>query len=176
MILVISTCLDKLSENEFVKPILKSVGQDTKFKHYSDIKISDLKDANKVIICGTALKDNDYLNNLDKFNWVKSFKKPILGICSGMQIIGLIFGAKLTKDSQIGMSHINITQKNKLLDNGFEAYELHNNSLNNLYNFEVLAEANGKVSVIKKINKEIYGIIFHPEVRNSSIIKKFINS
>ena len=38
MILIISTCKDKLSEEEFVRPIANIVG-DCEVKHYNDVEI-----------------------------------------------------------------------------------------------------------------------------------------
>ena len=63
MILIISTCNNKLSEEEFVKPIATIVG-DCKIKHYNDVGYVD--NYEKIIICGTALEDNEFLKNLNK--------------------------------------------------------------------------------------------------------------
>lgn len=173
MILIISTCSERLNEAEFVQPIVKIVGKDCKTIHYSRLKKKDLADAKKVIICGTALKDNGYLENLNKFEWLKNFEKPLLGICSGMQIIGLNFGAKLISKKEIGMINVWVEKKNKLFSKEFEAYALHENSLSKLKEFEVLAKSKNSIQVIKRNN--IYGIMFHPEVRNENIVRRFIS-
>lgn len=173
MILIISTCKEKLSENEFVKPIANIVGKDYLIKHYLELNKEDIDEADKIIICGTALKDNYYLDNLDKFSWIKNCSKSILGICSGMQIIGLVFGSELIKGKEIGIKNIEV-EKNKLFSEDFEVYELHSSSLKNLNNFEILAKSDSTIQAIKHKNKEIYGIIFHPEVRNCKIIGNFL--
>jgi len=87
MILIISVCNNNLSESEFVKPIAKIAEKNYEIKHYTET--IDFKKYRKIIISGTALKDNYFLNNLDKFNWIKKTNLPLLGICSGMQIIAL---------------------------------------------------------------------------------------
>ena len=57
----------------------------------------------------------------------------------------------------------------------FEAYNLHQNSLTNINKFDILAiSENDSIQAIKHKHKPFYGIIFHPEVRNESIIKNFI--
>lgn len=174
MILVISTCKEKLNENEFVGPISNIVKGSHLIKHYLELDEKDIEKVSKIIICGTALKDNEYLNNFDKFNWIKNCNKPILGICSGMQILGLSFGAKIIKEKEIGMKKINIEKENKLFSENFEAYELHSNSLKDLENFEIIGRSDKSIQAIKHKNKEFYGIIFHPEVRNHKIIKNFL--
>ena len=72
MILLINICNEKLHELEFVKPIediLNKNNIEFKTKHYSKIIKNDLK-SDKIIICGTSLKDNDFLKNLKYFEWL----------------------------------------------------------------------------------------------------------
>ncbi|MBC8444348.1 gamma-glutamyl-gamma-aminobutyrate hydrolase family protein [Candidatus Woesearchaeota archaeon] len=176
MILIISTCQDKLSEEEFVKPItniVKNSKKDYKIKHFMDVGYVD--DYEKIIICGTALKDNEYLNHLNKFSWLKNTNKEVLGICSGMQIIALTFNAKLIQQKEIGMTQITTKSRNKLFSKEFEVYNLHQNSLTDLDEFDILATTeNDSVQAIKHKHKQFYGIIFHPEVRNETIVENFI--
>ena len=159
MILIVNICSEKLHYYEFVKPIediLKN--KDIKFftRHYKKIMEKNLKKADKIIICGTTLKDNKFLKNVKKFNWIKSSKKPILGICGGAHIIGLVSGYELKEKKEIGFKKIQI--KNFLgINDEREVYHLHQ--------FYVLPE-------IYK-NKKIYATLFHPEVRNKEIIANF---
>jgi len=101
MILVIKVNEFELHDEEFVRPVT-DILENYKVVHYEELKKEDL-DVDKIIICGTALKDNKYLNNLDKFSWLKDFKGEVLGICAGMQIIGKIFGRELIKEKKIGV-------------------------------------------------------------------------
>jgi GMP synthase-like glutamine amidotransferase len=174
MILLISTCSEKLNEEEFVKPIAGIVEKNYEIRHYTEK--TDLKKYEKLIICGTALKDNDFLKNLTHFNWIKESNIPLLGICSGMQVIALQFGAKPVKKKEIGMTKIKSIKKNILFTGDFEAYELHGNGLSNLNQFEILAKSENTPQAIKHKTKNIYGIMFHPEVRNSNIILNFIKA
>ena len=77
MILIINLCKEKLHYYEFVKPIEdilknKKIGFFT--KNYKKISADDLKEAEKIIICGTSLKDNEFLEDINKFEWLKNFK------------------------------------------------------------------------------------------------------
>ena len=179
MILIVDLCYKKnsLSHNEFVLPIasiVKEIGEDFEIRYYREIGEKDLEKCEKVILCGTALKDNGYLKNLKKFEWMKNFEKPVLGICAGMQVVGLVFGAELEKKKEIGMTEIKIKKKNKLFSSDLNVYELHGFSLKNLENFEVLAESEKCIQTIKHKQKEIYGIMFHPEVRQRQVVENFI--
>jgi GMP synthase-like glutamine amidotransferase len=178
MILIISTCKHKLHENEFVIPIQNILSnQNIKFEtiHYNSLENLNFDPYKKIIICGTALKDNKYLEHLDKFEFLKNLGIPVLGICSGMQILGLINDAKLEKIKEIGMTKISILHENKLFKTDLNAYTLHGNSLINLDEFEIIAKSDSCTQAIKLKNKEQYGILFHPEVRNEQIIIKFIS-
>ena len=175
MILLISTCSEKLNEEEFVRSISKIIEKDVSINHYSSINKADLDKASKVIICGTSLKDNEYLKHLKEFDWLKSIEKPVLGICSGMQVIALQFGAKLIKNKEIGMTSIRVIKPNPLFSHDFKAYELHGKGLADLDNFEILATSTYSVQAIKHNSREIYGIMFHPEVRNEQIVKNFLS-
>lgn len=160
MILIINICKEKLHELEFVKPIEDILrNQNIKFftKHILELKNSDIEKADKIIICGTSLKDNDFLMHLDKFSWIKSTNKKILGICGGAHIIGLALGQSLRKKKEIGLKDF-VLRKEFLGSIGkLQVYHLHQ--------FYVLPE------VFHKDN--IYATLFHPEIRNKNLIVNF---
>jgi GMP synthase (glutamine-hydrolysing) len=161
-----STCQEKLSEREFVEPIKDIVGK-CYVKHYSEVE--SVEEYDKVIICGTALKDNQYLNG--DFSWLKETNKPVLGICSGMQIIALTFGGELINVNEVGMINVKVEKENNLVKD-LNAYALHNKAVTDLDDFEILARSEQAPQIIKY--KNIYGVLFHPEVRNKELIKRFL--
>lgn len=176
MILIIDLCYEKdsLSQYEFVLPIkriVESLKQKTEIVHMTELTDEHIEKANKIIICGTALKDNVFLDHYAKFEWLKTTKKPVLGICAGMQIIGLAFGANVIQQKEIGMTQI-ITKDEIFGDTMISAYELHGNSTTLPEGFAAIAENVKGVQAIKKNN--IYGIVFHPEVRNKKLIENFL--
>ena len=176
MILIINTCYENLSEYEFVKPIVSIVSKlsmEYEIKHYSKLP-NDLLKYDKIIICGTAFKDNYYINDIDKFSWLKKITIPVLGICSGMQVLCLAYGAEIEKKKEIGMIKVKTLKENLLFENQFEVYALHENSLVNLNSFEILAKSKTCVQAVKHNDKHLYGILFHPEVRNESIVINFL--
>ena len=177
MILIIKTPNHKLHDFEFVKPIedvLKRNNFEYKSVHYSRLKGELLKKSEKIIISGTSLKDNTYLDSINEFNWINQFYKPILGICGGMHILGLLYNGEIKKRQEIGLTKVIF--KNDFL--GFRGehlvYELHNlNIKSNEFNIAALSE-NG-IQAIKHKKKPFYGVQFHPEVRNKNLIINFAN-
>ncbi len=181
MILIIDMSYkkDSLSLYEFVKPIANIVRatDDFAIKHFSEINENDIGSSEKVILCGTALKDNNFLCALEKFEWIRQFENPVLGICAGMEVIAKVLGCDIVRRSEIGMTKIRIVKQDVLLSGRkeFDAYELHNLSVVPTKDFEILAESNICIQTIKHKRKPIYGIMFHPEVRNEWVVKNFIN-
>jgi GMP synthase (glutamine-hydrolysing) len=173
MILLIKTNKESLHDNEFVNPIKNILGKDSKVINYKKLKKSDLEKANKVIISGTSLKDNEFLKDLKKFSWIKNYNKPILGICAGAQIIGITLGGKLKKKTEIGMTKINFKKSFLGTSGEKEVYELHNNYVTFVKDFEIFAE-NKIPQAAKHKDREIYCVLFHPEVGNKDTIKNFI--
>jgi GMP synthase (glutamine-hydrolysing) len=169
---------DSLGYYEFVLPILYAIGNlgPVAVKHYLDVSPEDVNGADCIIMSGTPLKDNVALNQPERFSWLKECPKPVLGICAGMQTIALVFDAKLEKCLSVGLSRIETAKSNPLFSSTFNAYALHNYSLATLGHFEVLAKSEKCVEAIKLAGRDIFGVLFHPEVRNGEIIQRFVRA
>ncbi len=176
MILIIDMCYEKdsLSNLEFVQPIrriVEAANKKTKVVHFSELNDRWIGSSEKVIMCGTALKDNEFVYHVDKFQWLKHCQKSVLGICAGMQMITLVFGGKIIKQKEIGMTQI-IAKDDIFGDTMVSAYEMHGNGVTLPKGFTLIAENLTGIQAIKKEN--IYGIIFHPEVRNKQLVLNFL--
>jgi len=174
MILIINICKDRLHELEFVKPIediLKKNNIPSITKHYKEIKEYDSISAKKIIICGTSLKDTKYLENAEDFGWLKNFNKPILGICGGMQLLALIHNGKLHKNCKIGSNKIEFNKPFLNIKEERNVYSLHN--LTAISDEFITFDNSTTPQAIKHKHKEIYGTLFHPEVRNKDLILNF---
>lgn len=180
MILVVNVCKEGLHYYEFVRPIediIRRCEIDFFTKHYSEIDDEDLRLADKIIICGTSLGDNQFAEDYLKFKWLAKIDKPVLGICAGMQLIGFAFGGKMKKQTEVGFLHEFFEKKFLGLEGEVEVYHLHNNYIDfyKLKDFEVFA-GNKIAQAVKHKNKEIYGVLFHPEVRQKDMVAEFVNS
>ena len=175
-VLIISTCAEKLSEREFVSPIANIVNTDNcQILHYKQCTKDITSEFDKIVICGTSLQDNNYQEDLKIFkDFLLGYEKPILGICSGMQIIAMVFGEQIVENIEIGMIEVQVLEPNDLCSGEFQAYDLHNYSVDNLESFNVLARSENSIQVFKHISNQIFGVSFHPEVRNHGIIENFL--
>lgn len=143
---------------------------------YFDITESDINRSDKIIISGTSLKDNKFLKkeNIKKFNWIKSYNKPVFGICAGAHIIGLAFGGKLKKKKQIGMVRVRFRKEFLGIKDIQEAYNLHGLYVDfkRLEDFKIYAQ-NQCPQAVKHKKLPIYCALFHPEVRQKETIVNF---
>ena len=167
-VLIISTCGHRLSEEEFVRPlkeIAESLGYSTEVRNYKQ-KIHPK--SGKIIISGTALKDSDYLNYLENFRWLMEFGGKVLGICAGAQIISLIFGCKLKDRKLIGVYDVEILGRRE------RAYFLVSKVPKLNEEFEILGRVDDIPAYFRKRDREIYGVLFHPEVLNRDLLTMFL--
>ena len=179
MILVVDMNCKKnsLSYSEFVLPIVSIVQEiDECFvKHHSELTLAEVENCNRIILSGTPLKDNANLDQRETFSWLRTNRKPDFGICAGMQTIGAVFGLVLIRSLEIGMTPIVTMASNPLFSGSFRAYSLHNYCVESSDEFEVLAESEKCVQAIKHKEKPLYGVLFHPEVRNAEILRRFVS-
>lgn len=176
MMLLVSLCHDSLSELEFVKPvarILSKRGINTSIKHYMEIVQEDISLVEKIIICGSALKDEEFLRS-DRFKWLEKCDKPVLGVGLGFQAVAKAFGCNLFNRTRIGVFNVKLVRDNALIDEKrFHAFFLTRRAANISKPLETLAKTGTLDCMIKHNSKDIYGCLFHPEVTRPEIILNF---
>jgi GMP synthase-like glutamine amidotransferase len=181
MILVVDLAYrpQSLSADEFVAPVERIVqgeGFSAAVLHYTDVSRKDLASARGVILCGTALRDCGYLERTELFAWLPSYPRPVLGICAGMQVIAKVFGGGISPGIGIGMAAQVVVAPDPLLTgrDRFDAYELHSMAVAPPPSFRVLCSSPSGVQVIRHPERPVYGVMFHPEVRNEWLIRRFL--
>ncbi len=181
--LLISVCRYRLHEEEFVRPVKELV------ERFDDVEVVRIREStesevsgseslkgnskDKAVICGTALKDFDYLNF--DFSPLLNFR-CLLGICAGYQILAKLFSAELSALKKIGVYGVKAVKQNPLFKSDFRAYFLHRLALKAdsvPQEFEVLATQDEEVAAFRVADREFYGVSFHPEVLNPEIIENF---
>jgi len=180
MILLVDLCYQEasLSAYEFVLPIadaLSRAGARLEIKHYTRTSRTLADGFEKVILCGTALKDNDYTEHLELLSWVRHLKVPSLGICAGMQVMASLFGGRIVPRPAIGLEDVQILEDSPLLGQPrqIQGYHLHNYGVTMPPGFRLLAGTQREVEAFRHPDRPLYGILFHPEVRNRWILDRF---
>ncbi len=177
-ILIVDMCYkeNSLHHNEFVIPIeniLKNENKQYDIIHFKQLNPNLVNSYSKIILCGVALKDFEYLNHIDKFNWIKTYQGYLLGICAGAQIIGKIFNSQIKDGCEIGLIDVKKVEEDTILKNVSlnEIYALHNCYVHVPDSFKLLLETTYPQLFT---NGKIYASLFHPEIRNKNLIKNFI--
>jgi GMP synthase-like glutamine amidotransferase len=169
-----------LSRDEFVGPVARIVGRagwEWREAHYSDIMSDDLKGTDGIILCGTALQDNLFATRVQEFSWLKTISVPVLGICAGMQILSLAFGGTISPGCEIGMTQVRAGSADPFLcgNTEFEAYELHSFTCDPPPGWVVMAVSDSCIQAIRHPDRPLYGVMFHPEVRNDGVVERFLS-
>ena len=150
-----------------------------------DFSTNDLNDVQGVVISGAPLliTEIDMQPYLDKMGWIKETTLPILGICFGHQLMGLLFGAfgsKMREDRswQIVEAFVPCPLFNRLPDE-IEMMEDHCETISIPAEFELVASSDTCVNeVMQHLIKPLYGVQFHPEVSGNHgriILENFVN-
>ncbi len=167
-----------LSRDEFVGPVARIVsraGQEWHEAHFSVISEDDIRGYGGIILCGTALQDNLFAGKVQEFSWLKDVRVPVLGICAGMQALCLVYGGTIRPASEIGMTTVRVTGADPILPDGpaFEVYELHSFACDPPPGWEVMAVSDRCVQAVRDPGRPLYGVMFHPEVRNDLVVERF---
>ena len=154
------------------------------FEHDVDPKTLRENNVEGIILSGgpaTVFEKDAPILNKD----ILKMGKPILGICYGHQLLAHLFGGevKSSKSREYGEEIIEIRKNGILLNNLTKKEQVwfsHGDTVNKLpKGFEVLATTkSAPVAAYCNLNKNIFGVQFHPEVAHTingtQIIKNFI--
>ncbi len=168
-----------LSCDEFVDPvarIVKRCGRSWRYWHYAGMPDWEWEEIEGIILCGTALKDNGFMDHLDRFSWIRESTVPVMGICAGMQILCLACGGSVCEGCEIGMTDIHVSVPHPFLPPppSFQAYELHSFSCEPPPGWKTLAVSGRSIQAVRDPYRPLFGVMFHPEVRNERVLEVFL--
>ena len=181
MILIIDCGTNSLKE---IEDNLTELGHSKKVYKLNEIKDCKFKSFSGIVISGasTLLTEINLEEYLRLFRFVKIVQIPILGICLGHQIIGLLYGSEIHKGEMIDKKeHIEIVNNDTLfanIKNNSLFREEHSEYITLPKGFYLLAKSKScDNEVMKHKSKRIYGVQFHPEVSKDNgkqIFKNFL--
>ncbi len=166
--------IQRLHLEEFVRPlveIVEGMGAAPRVVHYLD----GLRDVEPpVIVSGTGVMDYAYLERLHAFEPLAGLE-PVLGICAGAQVLALLNGGSLTDGELIGTFDVEVERDSPLLPTGrLRAYFLATKLVVPRGHVEPLANVGGNVAAFRARGREVYGVMFHPEVYNVDVFARFL--
>ena len=180
MILLVDLCHrpGSLSRDEFVGPVARIVeraGEAWREVHFSGAGRADFTGIRGIILCGTALQDNVFSEQVALFAPLFETGLPVLGICAGMQALCLAFGGSLRPAGEIGMIKVRAELQEPLLGSPgeFEAFGLHSFACEPPREWIVTAVSDVCVQAVRYPDRPIFGVMFHPEVRNDQVVERF---
>lgn len=180
MILIVDLCSrpGSLSRDEFVGPVARIVeraGEEWREVHFSGAGSADLSGLSGIILCGTALQDNLFAGQVAAFASLFGAGLPVLGICAGMQALCLAHGGSIRPACEIGMTKVRADVQDPLLGSPgeFEAFELHSFAGEPPPGWIVTAVSETCVQAVRHPDQPVFGVMFHPEVRNDHVVERF---
>ena len=138
-----------------------------------------------VIISGgpTLLTQVDSQKYIAPFKFVRSGRTPVLGVCLGHQIMGLLHGAEIRTGELISkQEQVEIVKQDDLfsgVENNSLFKEGHSESITLPNEFDLLAKSETCANeAMKHRSKKLYGTQFHPEVSGDNgrqLLKNFLD-
>lgn len=169
--------------NEFTNP-LKQIVSDACAEFicidYKQCDTFNFDEIDGIILSGSPRGNDIVEHHSNFFRWIKTSKKPILGICAGHHITGFLFGAEILRsiEPESGDFEVEIVKQDPIfegLPSNFRVKQMHNDSITLPENFELLATSKTcKVQLMKHKQLPLYTSQFHPEFYNTKLIRNFL--
>lgn len=168
---------------EFTGPLEKIVsdaGFTSETIDYRDCLHFDFEKTEGILISGSPQGDDIVEHHLPYFQWLKTYKKPVFGICAGHHIAGYLYGSELLRgeEPESGDFFVEILEDDPLfsgLPQKITVKQMHNDSISLPPGFELLATSKTcHNQIMKHWNKPLYTCQFHPEFYNKKLIQNFL--
>lgn len=162
--------------------IVSELGYACKIINWKEAEATSVENATYVILSGAPilLTSIDYNGYLHQFQFLNNLTIPVLGICFGHQLLGLLNGATVYKGEEVRTPiPIKMLQQHFLFQN-IANHSLfaqdHTEGISLPNHFTLLANStNYAVEVMHHQTKKIMGVQFHPETSGEVGKKLLLN-
>jgi len=167
----------------FTRPLEKIVsaaGFTSETIEYGDCPEFEFEKEDGILLSGSPQGDDIVKHHFPYFQWLKSYKKPVLGICAGHHIAGYLFGSELLRgeEPESGDFTVEILEDDPLfsgLPQKITVKQMHNDSISLPPGFGLLATSKTcRNQIMKHHSNLLYTCQFHPEYYNQKLIRNFL--
>jgi GMP synthase (glutamine-hydrolysing) len=143
--------------------------------------IEDLDGVEAVIISGSPslLTEQDQSNCIKRFEWIATLPVPILGICFGHQVVGLVYGAECSRIEEVRYPILIRKLKDDAIFDGITNWEFnedHTEDISIPEHFVKLADSTTCTNeAMRHESKPIFGVQFHPETSGEQGVRLIEN-
>ncbi len=173
------------TKTPFFSEIISQFNLASKTIKLADITPFQTTEHDKIIISGAPilLTQVDQAPYLEKFQFLKALKQPVLGVCFGHQILGLLHGARAFKcDEDRDWQNIQVHDHKELFKDFEPQVQMkqdHTECIDLPNDFICTASSVVcSVEAMRHAFKPFYGVQFHPEISEywgAALIKNFVN-
>jgi GMP synthase (glutamine-hydrolysing) len=173
------------SKTPLIAEMVSACGADNKIVKWNECNSNDFQNSSGIIFSGspTMFTEADHKPYIENFSFIKEGKIPVLGICFGHQLIGILHGAKIFRGVAVRTRIKIAVLKEDALFNGLtpvtEMNEDHTEGITLPPSFIHLATSSTyTVEGMRHPNLPLWGVQFHPEVSGETgkkLIGNFVN-
>ncbi len=182
VILVVNTSVDKkfTEHTDNINNLIRKMDCSSETIHYPIMPTINLNDYAGIVLSPAAIggKDDNRIipdelgHKKEHIEKIRQFKNPVIGMCMGHQLIGLLYGSTLIKNKEREVGDgclVTVINKDDVLLKGIKDKQIsvkqeHNNSISLPKDFRLLMSSpNCRVQLMRHKTKPIYGAQFHLE-------------